>query len=134
MVDNKGFAYIIAIVKGGGGRIGRVNPGDWGHTGVNIEVRGHLNVHDDSDQDDPQSGDISADGQQILILMRSRVYFWNVRNGDVLTTLADHNPAGHPPLRDHGSDGICWDRTGQNYFTVNEIQNAPLYVYRRHST
>lgn len=131
MVDNKGQAYIIASIKGGRGRVGLVKLQDWGHSGVRIDTYVHLNVPGNHHVVDPQSGDVSANGQQVLILMKNHVYFWNVINDDVLQTLSHAPEHVRLPHEGQGSEGVCFDTAGQNYYTVEQKEDAHLYFYER---
>lgn len=111
--------------------MGLVKLQDWGHSGVRIDTDVHLNVPGNHQVTDPQSGDVSADGQQVLILMKNHVFFWNVINDDVLHTLSHAPEHVRLPHEGQGSEGVCFDAAGRNYYTVEQKEDAHLYFYER---
>ncbi|XP_062595961.1 uncharacterized protein LOC134257349 isoform X2 [Saccostrea cucullata] len=137
MVDPSGLVYVVAAHHGGTGKIGRINPGDWGRTNVNIDtdIKLHVPTHNVHHHNaDPVSGDISKDGRQILILMKDHVYYWNVINGDILQTLGSSHGRETLPLKRRNSEAIAWDSSGRNYYTVERGESVPLYLYQREDT
>lgn len=129
MVDPHGNVYLVNDrVR----NIGVISPDMWNKPqSVDIATPYLLNFPSDHNHTtDPESGDISPDGTQVLILTYNHIYYWHVQHGNILSSLQGV-PIIVPRLPNHHLGGVCWDLDGRNYYTVKEGKNAPFYIHRR---
>lgn len=129
MVDPHGNVYLVNDrVR----NIGVISPDMWNKPQpVDIATPYLLNFPSDHNHTtDPESGDISPDGTQVLILTYNHIYYWHVQHGNILLSLQGV-PIIVPRLPNHHLGGVCWDLDGRNYYTVKEGKNAPFYIHRR---
>lgn len=129
MVDPHGNVYLVNDKVR---NIGLISPDMWTkHQPVDIATPYLLNFPREVNRTtDPESGDISSDGSQVLILTHNHIYYWHVRHGNILLSLQG-DPITVPRLHGHHLGGVCWDLDGRNYYTVKEGKNAPLYIHLR---
>ncbi|XP_062595957.1 uncharacterized protein LOC134257346 [Saccostrea cucullata] len=132
MVDPKGEVYLIGYICSGRGMISNLPKSAWGSPNpVNIDSSQFLPIH--TDHNDPVSGDISMDGSELLIKSKYHIFYWKIKGGDVLTSMTA-TPI-EVPYHDEGlGEAICWSVDGQNYYTLPEGHNPPLYIYTRNDT
>ena len=133
MIDRHGNAYVVQSHTDHDRLIGRLSRDAWNnsHT-VHIETFQLPHLHH-LHSSDPKSGDISADGTQLLLLTEEQVYYWKVHNDDVIGTLR-HNSPTVLPTKTHGVvEGICWDQAGVNYYEIAESYHTgpPLLIFNR---
>jgi hypothetical protein len=129
MVDTQGEVYLIGNIYSGRGMVSHLPTSAWGNsTPVNIDTTQFLPIH--THHHDPVSGDISPDGTQLLIKSKSNIFFWKIDGDDVLTSLTKQ-PVEVPYHYVGLSEAICWSADSQNYYTLPEGHNPPLYLYTR---
>lgn len=80
-------------------------------------------------------GDISSDGQEILIKSYTAVYYWCRTPQEALETVFSRSPAVVPVYQvEPQGEGICWQENSQGFYTVSEERQeipARLYYYPR---
>ncbi len=76
------------------------------------------------------AGDISPNGEEILIKTLTRVFYWHRAVGQPLWQAFGKTPvAVHYQIEPQG-EAICWDAEGSGYFTLSEeLFNIPTHVY-----
>lgn len=81
------------------------------------------------------AGEISADGQQILLKTYDTVLYWKLRkNESIVQALGRLRDISAPYIREVQGEAICFPVNGKGYFTVSERAernvDIPLYFYR----
>ena len=79
------------------------------------------------------SGDISADGQEILLKDYFHVYHWTVTGGAIYQSMTV-DPSRLSYVAEPQGEAIAWSTDGQSYFTLSEedtAEPATLYSYGR---
>jgi hypothetical protein len=81
------------------------------------------------------AGEISADGQQILLKSYDTVLYWKrAENESVTQALGRLRDITAPYIREVQGEAICFPVNGKGYFTVSERANQnvdiPLYFYK----
>ncbi|XP_062595956.1 uncharacterized protein LOC134257345 [Saccostrea cucullata] len=134
MVDPKGEVYLIGYVCSGRGMVSHLPKSAWGSPNpVNIDSSQFLPIN--TDHHDPVSGDISMDGSKLLIKSKYHIFYWRIEGSDVLGSLTT-TPVEVPYHYEGNGDSqaVCWSADGQNYYTLPEGHNPPLYIYTRNNT
>lgn len=103
MVDPHGNVYLVNDKVR---NIGLISPDMWTkHQPVDIATPYLLNFPREVNRTtDPESGDISSDGSQVLILTHNHIYYWHVRHGNILSSLQG-DPIIVPRLPGHHLGG-----------------------------
>ena len=70
-------------------------------------------------------GDISADGQEILVRNYTNIYYWKRKAGETIgqTLMREANKPVPYALEPQG-EAVCFDRDMQGYYTFSERRNA----------
>ncbi|MFC2080574.1 hypothetical protein ACFLRQ_03770, partial [Bacteroidota bacterium] len=80
-------------------------------------------------------GDISNDGNEILIKNLTTVYYWKRIPGETIIETLAHKAMSLPYIEEPQGEAITWLRDGSGYITVSEKNDniTPLlYLYKRH--
>lgn len=128
MVDPRGYALVISRNNG---LFGEVTNSMWGNSGiVDIDKPNILNHHIHH----PLAGDISPRGNEILILTKHQIYYWNVHNRynykGALSTGFSHTVLESSSYL--GMNGICWDKDSLNFYPIPEGQYKNIDFYVRY--
>jgi hypothetical protein len=78
-------------------------------------------------------GDISHDGQRIIVKKKSKVYFWETMNNDIYKTLFHHVPSKVAYEPEPRGESIGFSKDGSSYFTITEtkgLENAEPILFR----
>ncbi len=79
-------------------------------------------------------GDISPDGNEILIKDYGAIYHWTVEDNDPVKTMFKQVPQKPEYIPEVQGESLGWNAEGSGYFTITEIDNAAnpiLYHYKR---
>ena len=79
-------------------------------------------------------GDISADGQEILLKTYEQVYYWKRKPGQSIAEVFREKPRQLPYKREPQGEAIAWKADGSGFFTTSELfamPDADLYFYER---
>ena len=81
-------------------------------------------------------GDISADGDEILLKTYIAVFYWKRKaNESVFQALSRTRDVGAPYIQEPQGESICWDYQAKGYYTISERGNTPnppkLYYYSK---
>lgn len=76
------------------------------------------------------AGDISADGNQILVRSYQKVYYWKRQAGEPVWKALQRKPAELPYKPEKQGEAIGFTPDGKGYYTTSEGKNAPLYFYQ----
>lgn len=96
-----------------------------------MEFKGLLSWTVNTSYDWPTAGDISPDGDEVLIRSYARAALWS-RSGETSfwDTLA--MPGYQVPLViERQGEAIAFDANGRNYYSVSEGLRQPMYLYER---
>ena len=129
LVDNKGEVYVIGLVDGGRGMVSHIPSSAFG-SGSPVSVNSFVFVPIHTHHHDPLGGDISADGQELILKCKNHIYYFRITEGDVMGSMRQI-PAELPYHRESNGQAICWSADGKNYYTLSEGHNKQLYFYRR---
>ncbi|OWF47662.1 uncharacterized protein LOC110454086 [Mizuhopecten yessoensis] len=102
----------------------------WGNSNpVYVSSNTHIAFYSQSPS--PVGGDISPDGNEILLKTYGHVYYFSVQNHDYIGALGT-NPTALPYTGERQGESVCWDAQGSGYYTTSEGANSPLYYYARY--
>ncbi len=72
------------------------------------------------------SGNISADGTEILLRNKSQIWYWKRVVSESITTTLLHKPLDAPyAANEHQGEGVCFAADGGGYYTDSEIRDYP---------
>jgi hypothetical protein len=75
------------------------------------------------------AGDISRDGQQILLKSYEKVYYWKRINNEPIWKTMLRKPAELPYKPEKQGEAIGFTLDGKGYYTTSEGVFAPIYYY-----
>lgn len=75
------------------------------------------------------SGDISWDGQQVLLKSLQKVYYWKRKENESIWQTLQRSPAELPYQQEPQGEAICFDQDGKGFYTVSEGEQQPVYYY-----
>jgi hypothetical protein len=76
------------------------------------------------------AGDISKDGQQILIKSYNKVYYWRRHDDEPIWQTLRRRWRLLPYIEEKQGEGICFTPDGKGYYTCSEGVYTPIYYYR----
>lgn len=76
------------------------------------------------------SGDISWDGQKVLLKSLQKVYYWERKNNEPLWKTLQRTATELPYQQESQGEAICFDREGKGFYTVSEGEAEPVYHYK----
>lgn len=72
------------------------------------------------------SGDISADGKEILLRNKSQIWYWKRADGESIVTTLLKKPQDAPyAANEHQGEGVGFAANGGGYYTDSEIRDYP---------
>lgn len=131
MVDPTGNVVLISKVHGGIGQVAKI-PASAFTTGGTYQISSSTTLRiPPTTHKDPVGGDISPNGQEILLRTHNSLYYWRVDSMDYLKALSTVDPVVVSHVKEHQGEAVAWDALGNGYFTCSEGHNQPLYYFRR---
>ena len=76
------------------------------------------------------AGDISKDGQQVLIKSYTKVYYWQRQHNEPIWETVQRKPQILPYKQERQGEGIGFTPDGKGYYTCSEGVYTPIYYYR----
>jgi len=76
------------------------------------------------------AGDISQDGQQVLLRSYSKVYYWKRNPGEAIWQTLLRSPAILPYTPEPQGEAIGFTADGKGYYTTSEGLHPYLYYYK----
>ncbi|MDN5216348.1 hypothetical protein QQ020_30045 [Fulvivirgaceae bacterium BMA12] len=79
-------------------------------------------------------GDISSDGNEVLIKTYQTIYYWKKTGDEDIGTLLLSQPVSLPYFREPQGEAIAWKLDGSGYYTLSEEPrgiDASIYYYMR---
>jgi len=80
------------------------------------------------------AGDISPDGNEVVIKNYSQIFYWKKTGNETISQLMKENPVLLPYTFEPQGEAICWGIDGSGYFTISEeIDSTPAAIsfYKR---
>lgn len=82
------------------------------------------------------SGDVSPDGNEVLLKAYNAIYYWKRKPGENLyQVLSRSHDLSAPYTIEPQGEAVCWDTRAAGYYTLSEKGNdpatPPLYYYRK---
>jgi hypothetical protein len=80
------------------------------------------------------SGDISADGREVLLKTYDEIYYWKKSGKEDISELLSKEPIGLPYTREKQGEAITWALDGSGFYTLGESpkdDRARLMFYKR---
>jgi hypothetical protein len=75
------------------------------------------------------AGDISRDGQQVLLKDYVKVYYWKRQNNEPIWKTMQRKPTELPYQQEKQGEAIGFTLDGKGYYTTSEGVFAPIYYY-----
>ena len=76
------------------------------------------------------AGDISVDGQQVLIKSYTKVYYWQRQHNEPIWKTVQRPPAILPYIQEKQGEAIGFTPDGKGYYTTSEGVYSPIYYYK----
>ncbi|MDF2431192.1 MAG: hypothetical protein JWP44_823 [Mucilaginibacter sp.] len=76
------------------------------------------------------AGDISKDGQQVLIKSYTKVYYWKRENNEPIWKTVQREPQILPYTQERQGEAIGFTPDGKGYYTCSEGVYTPIYFYK----
>jgi len=76
------------------------------------------------------AGDISADGNKVLVRSYQKVYYWTRQGREPVWKTLERTPAQLPYKAEKQGEAIGFTPDGKGYYTTSEGKNAPIYYYQ----
>ena len=76
------------------------------------------------------AGDISKDGQQVLIKSYSKVYYWKRDNNEPIWKTIQKPPRILPYSEERQGEAIGFTPDGKGYYTTSEGVYSPIFYYK----
>ncbi len=79
-------------------------------------------------------GDISSDGNEVLLRNYDTIYYWKKKGGESIIDLLKTQPTELPYDREPQGESIAWARDGSGFYTLGENakgERSKLFFYRR---
>jgi len=76
------------------------------------------------------AGDISKDGQQVLIKSYVKVYYWKRENNEPIWKTVQRRPQILPYTVEKQGESIGFTPDGKGYYTTSEGVYSPIYYYK----
>lgn len=95
-----------------------------------------LTALDDLPFDKLTGGDISANGQEVLLRSKVGVWYWTRSKDETIATTLLKTPKFIPINAEYQGEGICFAHNGSGFYTNSEVPKSrtmlpPLSFYRR---
>ena len=74
-------------------------------------------------------GDVSANGDAIVLRTYDRAYLWTRRSGEALWEAFDRDACPVPARTERQGEAIAFDASGRGYYTVSEGSNQAIYLH-----
>jgi hypothetical protein len=75
------------------------------------------------------AGDISKDGQQVLLKSYTKVYYWKRKNNEPVWKTMLTSPIELPYIQEKQGEAIGFTPDGKGYYTTSEGVYSPIYYY-----
>jgi hypothetical protein len=75
------------------------------------------------------AGDISKDGQQVLIKSYTKVYYWQREGNEPIWKTIQRKPQILPYIQEKQGEAIGFTPDGKGYYTCSEGVYTPIYYY-----
>jgi hypothetical protein len=75
------------------------------------------------------AGDISKDGQQVLIKSYTKVYYWKREGNEPIWKTIQKKPRILPYIEEKQGEAIGFTPDGKGYYTTSEGVYSPIYYY-----
>lgn len=76
------------------------------------------------------AGDISKDGQQVLLKSYTKVYYWKRENNEPIWKTMQRKPQLLPYVQEKQGEGIGFTPDSKGYYTCSEGVYTPIYYYK----
>ncbi|CAL1533220.1 unnamed protein product [Lymnaea stagnalis] len=130
MVSPDGRLFIVSKVHGGKAKITELPASAWGQGRVNLDMSKTATLQITTTSNDPQGGDISPDGTEILLVAEEGAYYFSVPDGNYINAFRSSQPArilSYQPVP--STEAICWSPTGSGFYVLAEGSNQKIYYY-----
>lgn len=75
------------------------------------------------------AGDISKDGQQVLLKDYTKVYYWKRNNNEPIWQTMQRKPVELPYQQEKQGEAVGFTPDGKGYYTTSEGVFSPIYYY-----
>jgi hypothetical protein len=76
------------------------------------------------------AGDISKDGQHVLLKSYTKVYYWKRENNEPIWKTLQKKPQILPYIQEKQGEAIGFTPDGKGYYTTSEGVYSPIYYYK----
>ncbi|XP_012946250.1 uncharacterized protein LOC106013922 [Aplysia californica] len=130
MIDPTGQLYVVSKIHGGRAVLAKIPSSAWGGPRVALDQAHSGTLKLTTSHNDPQGGDISPDGKEMLLVCEDDVYHYNVANLDYVKAVNSQIPQRIASYsREHSTEAIAWSPNGSGFYTLPEGKDEKLYFY-----
>ena len=134
MITPAGQLYVVSKVKQQKAKIAQLPMSAWGGPRVALDMSQTAEVDVITSHNDPQGGDISPDGTEMLLVFEEEVYYLFSADGDFVKAVNSQTPQRVSNYeRVESTEAIAWDVRGQGFYTIAEGKGQTIYYYSKDS-
>ncbi|CAL1539123.1 unnamed protein product [Lymnaea stagnalis] len=131
MMSPSGQLFIMSKVDGGQAKVAEIPAAAWNRDSVTLlDMSKTAVLKINTNSNDPQGGDISPDGKNVILIGEHGIYYLSVTNNDYIKSVQDNIPvevSTYQRVKD--SEGIAWSSDGKGFYIVAEGKNSTVYFY-----
>lgn len=131
MVDPEGDVYVISKVQPS--HVPKLYPLPrfaWGKS-VRVPLILGYPVAIRPASEGPVAADISWRGDEILVKTYKNIYYWKKKIGEKYHDTLAREPVSVSYNEEPQGEAVCWDFAGDDYYTLSEGLDQPLWYYKR---
>ncbi|KAH9487733.1 hypothetical protein Btru_069099 [Bulinus truncatus] len=131
MISPDGRLFIVSKVTNGQGKIAEIPSSAWNSASrIDLASGQTATLKINTTTRDPEGGDISPDGNSMIIVGEQNIFYYSVTGGDVIKAVNDQVPKEVDTYqRVLNTQGIAWSTDGTSIYIFPEGKNASLYMY-----
>ncbi|XP_059169084.1 uncharacterized protein LOC131950898 [Physella acuta] len=133
LLSPDGRFFIVSKVSGGQAKISQLPATAWNSGSVvDLDESKMATLQINTTSNDPQGGDISPDGKQLLLIAEHNIYYFGVPDGDYIKAFENQPPSAVDTYdRVKDSEGIAWAPDQLGFYIIPEGKNISVYYYPR---
>ncbi|XP_005103706.2 uncharacterized protein LOC101858796 [Aplysia californica] len=130
MIDPTGQLYIVSKVKGGIAKMAKIPSSAWGGPRVSLDMAHSGTLKISTSHKDPQGGDISPNGREMLLVYEDDVYYYSVPDSDYIKAVNNQTPQKvQSYIRVKSTEAITWNQNGSGFYTLPEGDYQTIAFY-----
>jgi len=134
MVAPDGRMFVVSKVDNGRAMLAEVPKSGWGDNVVNINESNTAILKLLTKHHDPQGGDISPGGNEIILVGEEDTWYYSITGGDYITSVNYQVPQKVATyVSGVDTEAVSWNADGSGFYTFSRSADQFLYFYHRNS-